>query len=77
MLAPCWREWRRWVAMPCRLHAGRHLSCGGRAGALPRGAGRAAHIVLANLGALLGAALQLDGGQFLTPYALVRALRQW
>lgn len=31
--------------------------------------------VLANLRALLGAALQLDGGRFLTPYALVRALR--
>ncbi|MBK8073773.1 MAG: UvrD-helicase domain-containing protein [Ramlibacter sp.] len=31
--------------------------------------------VLANLGALLGAALQIDGARFLTPYALVRALR--
>jgi ATP-dependent helicase/nuclease subunit A len=31
--------------------------------------------VLANLGALLGAALQMDGARFLTPYALVRALR--
>jgi ATP-dependent helicase/nuclease subunit A len=31
--------------------------------------------VVANLGALLGAALQIDGARFLTPYALVRALR--
>ena len=31
--------------------------------------------VLANVRALLGAALQVDGGRFLTPYALVRALR--
>lgn len=31
--------------------------------------------VVANLGALLGAALQMDGARFLTPYALVRALR--
>lgn len=31
--------------------------------------------VLANLSALLAAALQTDGGRFLTPYALVRALK--
>jgi ATP-dependent helicase/nuclease subunit A len=31
--------------------------------------------VLANLRALLGAALQVAGGRYLTPYALVRALR--
>ena len=31
--------------------------------------------VAANLQALLGAALQLDGGRYSTPYALVRALR--
>jgi ATP-dependent helicase/nuclease subunit A len=32
--------------------------------------------VLANLRALLGAALQQDGGRYLTPYAFVRALRK-
>ena len=31
--------------------------------------------VLANLGALLGAALQIDGARYATPYGLVRALR--
>src|SRR5690606_19178833 len=31
--------------------------------------------VQANLNALLAAALQLDGGRYVTPYALVRALR--
>ncbi len=36
-------------------------------------AGRAA--VLSNLRALLGAALQLDGGRYATPYAFVRALK--
>ena len=37
-------------------------------------AGRRAS-VLANLGALLTAALQLDGGRYATPYAFVRALK--
>jgi ATP-dependent helicase/nuclease subunit A len=32
-------------------------------------------VVLANLRALLGAALAVDGGRYLTPYAFVRALR--
>ena len=31
--------------------------------------------VLANLRALLSAALQIDGGRFVTPYAFVRALK--
>ena len=31
--------------------------------------------MLANLQALLGAALQVDGGRYLTPYAFVRALK--
>jgi ATP-dependent helicase/nuclease subunit A len=32
-------------------------------------------VTLANLRALLGAALQVDGGRYLTPYAFVRALK--
>ncbi len=70
-------RWRRWVAMlpphdalDAIYHDGDVLA---RFAAAAPAALRDG--VVANLGALLGAALQIDGGRFLTPYALVRALR--
>ena len=71
------RRWRGWVAAQPphdALHAiyddGDVLARFGAAApqALRDG-------VLANLRALLSAALQIDGGRFVTPYAFVRALR--
>ncbi len=70
-------QWQGWVAgLPPHdaLHAIFHAGeVPARFAAAAPAALRAS--VLANLGALLGAALQIDGGRFLTPYALVRALR--
>ena len=76
-LGPVLLEWQGWVAalpphdaLAAIFHA---AEVPARFAAAAPAALRAS--VLANLGALLGAALQLDGGRFLTPYALVRALR--
>ncbi|HSW16199.1 MAG TPA: 3'-5' exonuclease, partial [Ramlibacter sp.] len=70
-------RWKRWVdrmpphdALDAIFHDGDVLARYAQAAppALREG-------VLANLRALLGAALQVAGGRFLTPYAFVRAMR--
>lgn len=76
-LGPVLLEWQGWVAA---LPPHDALAAIFHAAEVPARFAAAAPAalrpsVLANLGALLGAALQLDGGRFLTPYALVRALR--
>ncbi|MBX3587674.1 MAG: UvrD-helicase domain-containing protein [Ramlibacter sp.] len=70
-------RWQGWVAalpphdaLDAIYHDGDVLARFAAAAPGPLRAG-----VLANLRAVLGAALQIDGARFLTPYALVRALR--
>ncbi len=69
--------WRRWVeawpphdALDSIFHDGQVLARYAAAAPAPARAG-----VLANLRALLQAALEVSGGRYLTPYAFVRALR--
>jgi len=57
-------------ALEAIYHEGDVLARFGAAAPVPLREG-----VLANLRALLGAALQVDGGRYVTPYALVRALK--
>lgn len=71
------RRWQPWVqvlpphdALQAIYDDGDVLARFARAAQAPLRAG-----VLANLQALLGAALQVGGGRYLTPYAFVRALR--
>jgi ATP-dependent helicase/nuclease subunit A len=71
------RRWQRWVqalpphdALQAIYDAGDVLASFARRAPAPL---RSA--VLANLQALLGAALQVGGGRYLTPYAFVRALK--
>ena len=84
-LAPGLREtgvilarWRRWVdrlppydALAAIYHDGDVMARFAQAAPGPMRAP-----VLANLQALLGAALQIDGSRFATPYAFVRALKR-
>ncbi|MBX3660189.1 MAG: UvrD-helicase domain-containing protein [Ramlibacter sp.] len=70
-------EWQGWIA---RLPPHDALDAMFHAREVPQRFAAAAPAALrasvsANLGALLGAALDIGGGRFLTPYALVRALR--
>jgi ATP-dependent helicase/nuclease subunit A len=76
-IAATLRRWQRWVqtlpphdALQAIYDDGDVLARFARSAPPPL---RAA--VLANLQALLGAALQVGGGRYLTPYAFVRALR--
>jgi len=76
-LGPVLAQWKQWVdtlpphdALDSIYHQGDVLAR--YAAAVPAALRSTA---LAALRALLGAALQIDGGRFLTPYALVRALR--
>ena len=70
-------RWKGWVdglpphdALAAIYHDGDVLARFAQAAPAPlRG------VVLANLRALLGAALQVDGGRYATPYAFVRALK--
>lgn len=71
-------QYRNWVgqlpphdALQAIYRHGDVLARFAAAAPAPRRAG-----VLANLRALLGAALQQDGGRYLTPYAFVRALKR-
>lgn len=71
------RQWRRWLralpphdALQAIYDDGDVLARFARRAPAPLRAG-----VLANLQALLGAALQVAGGRYLTPYAFVRALK--
>ena len=71
------RQWQRWVqalpphdALQALYDHGDVLARFARQAPPPLRAG-----VLANLQALLGAALQVGGGRYLTPYAFVRALK--
>jgi ATP-dependent helicase/nuclease subunit A len=71
------RRWQRWVqalpphdALQAIYDEGDVLARFARSAPGPLRAG-----VLANLQALLGAALQVGGGRYLTPYAFVRALK--
>jgi ATP-dependent helicase/nuclease subunit A len=71
------RRWQRWVqvlpphdALQAIYDDGDVLARFARNAPAPLRAG-----VLANLQALLGAALQVGGGRYLTPYAFVRALK--
>lgn len=71
------RRWRRWLqalpphdALQAIYDDGDVLARFARRAPAPLRAG-----VLANLQALLGAALQVAGGRYLTPYAFVRALK--
>lgn len=71
------RQWQRWVqalpphdALQAIYDHGDVLARFARQAPPPLRAG-----VLANLQALLGAALQVGGGRYLTPYAFVRALK--
>lgn len=71
------RRWQRWVqvlpphdALQAIYDDGDVLACFARSAPAPLRAP-----VLANLQALLGAALQVGGGRYLTPYAFVRALK--
>lgn len=71
------RRWQRWVqvlpphdALQAIYDDGDVLARFARSAPAPLRAG-----VLANLQALLGAALQVGGGRYLTPYAFVRALK--
>ena len=71
------RRWQRWVqalpphdALQAIYDDGDVLARFARQAPAPLRAG-----VLANLQALLGAALQVGGGRYLTPYAFVRALK--
>ena len=71
------RQWQRWVqalpphdALQAIYDHGDVLARFARCAPAPLRPG-----VLANLQALLGAALQVDGGRYLTPYAFVRALK--
>ncbi|HEY0824011.1 MAG TPA: 3'-5' exonuclease, partial [Ramlibacter sp.] len=71
------RRWQRWVqalpphdALQAIYDDGDVLARFARQAPPPLRAG-----VLANLQALLGAALQVGGGRYLTPYAFVRALK--
>lgn len=76
-LAPVLLQYQSWLgslpphdALQAIYHHGDVLA---RFAAAAPAANRAS--VLANLGALLTAALQLDGGRYATPYAFVRALK--
>jgi ATP-dependent helicase/nuclease subunit A len=71
------RQWQRWVqalpphdALQAIYDDGDVLARFARSAPAPLRA-----TVLANLQALLGAALQVGGGRYLTPYAFVRALK--
>ncbi len=71
------RQWQRWVqslpphdALQAIYDDGDVLARFARSAPPPL-----REAVLANLQALLGAALQVDGGRYLTPYAFVRALK--
>jgi ATP-dependent helicase/nuclease subunit A len=71
------RQWQRWLqvlpphdALQAIYDDGEVLARFARCAPAPLRAS-----VLANLQALLGAALQVGGGRYLTPYALVRALK--
>jgi len=71
------RQWQRWVntspphdALQAVYDDGDVLARFARSAPAPLRA-----TVLANLQALLGAALQVGGGRYLTPYAFVRALK--
>lgn len=71
------RQWRRWLqalpphdALQAIYDDGDVLARFARRAPAPLRGG-----VLANLQALLGAALQVAGGRYLTPYAFVRALK--
>ena len=72
---PRWREWVNQLpphdALDAIFHDADVLARFAAAAPRTQRAG-----VLANLRALLAAALQIDGGRYLTPYALVRALRK-
>lgn len=76
-LAPQLRRWQRWLqalpphdALQAIYDDGDVLARFARSAPAPLRAS-----VLANLQALLGAALQVGGGRYLTPYAFVRALK--
>src|SRR5690606_19446574 len=76
-IAATLRRWQRWVqalpphdALQAIYDDGDVLARFARSAPAPL---RAA--VLANLQALLGTALQVGGGRYLTPYAFVRALQ--
>ncbi len=71
----CYREWVRVMPPHDALHAiYLHADVFARYAATSASTMRDA--VLANLRALLAAALQLDGGRYLTPYAFVRAMKR-